>query len=109
MTSDSGGDQTFREWTRQSCTWLTAPQGLPDAHAIVKDTSTKTKTKSLTQRHPSLGAWSRFGFASGPGSGFQVGIGFSGTLLLARAPLLVATLLSHTILSPAFTSVWWSD
>jgi hypothetical protein len=38
------------------------------------------------------GAW--FGF----GSGF--GIGFTGTLLLARAPLLLATLLSHTIPFP---------
>ena len=34
------------------------------------------------------GAW--FGFGSGSG------IGFSGTLLLARAPLLLATLLSQT-------------
>jgi hypothetical protein len=38
------------------------------------------------------GAW--FGF----GSGF--GIGFTGTLLLARAPLLLATVLSHTIPFP---------
>jgi hypothetical protein len=46
------------------------------------------------------GAWLGFG------SGF--GIGFALTLLLARAPLLLATLFSHTIPSPAFTSVWWS-
>ena len=41
----------------------------------------------------SAGAW--FGF----GSGF--GIGFTGTLLLARAPLFLATLLSHTIPFPS--------
>jgi len=43
------------------------------------------------------GAW--FGFGSGSG------IGFTGTLLLARAPLLLATILSHTTIP--FPRVHW--
>jgi hypothetical protein len=47
------------------------------------------------------GAW--FGF------GLGVGIGFTGTLLLARAPLFSPPSFHTLSLSPAFTSVWWSD
>jgi hypothetical protein len=49
-------------------------------------------SKATSKFSDICGAW------FGSGSGF--GIGFTGTLLLARAPLLLATLLSHTIPFP---------
>ena len=52
--------------------------------AVIKHTHT-----NLSSFSDICGAW--FGF----GSGF--GIGFTGTLLLSRAPLLLSTLLSHVV------------
>jgi hypothetical protein len=71
--------------------------GHNDVSAVAKYVSLKSDCMLHTGVYPPLttdicGAW--FGF----GSGF--GIGFTLTLLLARAPLLLATLLSHTIPFP---------